>query len=177
MSSVVFCGSHCKSGNKVTLVSSSEDVVRLLLNVHLLVWKCFLFSCDLCLFSPFSFGPLSEVLLGKLQHVVLAVMQRSLIQISVSKLVQGNPLMIQKVDSNHRGAILSDHFSREADAPLWFDQFRALPWWTPRPRPRRRTLRTDPLLPAALPFGPTAATGSPGPRLGGRSQPEMSRSD
>lgn len=72
-----------------------------------------LFGGDLCLFSPFSSGPLSEVLLGKLQHVVLAVMQRSLIQISVSKPVQRNPLVIQKVDSNHRGATLFS--GREAD--------------------------------------------------------------
>lgn len=191
---VVLTANQVSLGKKVTLVSSSEVVVQLLLwqwppppstglETHF-IFLCLL-SCDVCLFSPFSAGSLSEVLLGKLQHVVLAVMQRSLIQISVSEPVQRNPLTIQKADSNQPGAISFYHFSRRQtqkkkkklkEAPLWFDQFRAQPWWTPRRRPRPRTLRTDPLLPAALLFGPTAATRSPGPRLGGRSRPERSRS-
>lgn len=48
------------------------------------------------LFSPLSFSALSEVLLGKLQQVVLAVVQRSFIQISISEPVQRNPLKIQQ---------------------------------------------------------------------------------
>lgn len=71
----------------------------------LLIFLCFR-GDDCCLFSPLSFGPLSEVLLGKLQHVILAVMQRSLIQVSISKPVQRNPLKIQKGDINHQGVIL-----------------------------------------------------------------------
>lgn len=60
----------------------------------------FIFLClcgeDLFLFSPFSSRPLSEVLLGKLQHVVLAVVQRSLIQVSIDEPIQRNPLLSQK---------------------------------------------------------------------------------
>lgn len=70
---------------------------------------------DCCLFSPLSFGPLSEVLLGKLQHVILAVMQRSLIHVSISKPVQRNPLKIQKGDINHQGVILFYSFCREVE--------------------------------------------------------------
>lgn len=134
------------------------------------------------LFSPFSSRPLSEVLLGKLQHVVLAVVQRSLIQVSVDKPIQRNSLLIQK-------AVITEvpfYFitlagkqmqkKKKKAAPLWFDQFRGQPLWTPRLWPQRRTPRTDPLLPAALLFCPAAATGSPGLRLGGRTQPGRSRS-
>lgn len=120
---VVLTANQVSLGKKVTLVSSSEVVVQLLLwqwppstgLETLFIFLC-LSSCDVCLFSPFSAGPLSEVLLGKLQHVVLAVMQRSLIQISVSEPVQRYSLTIQKADSNHPGAISFYHFSREADS-------------------------------------------------------------
>lgn len=47
------------------------------------------------LISPFPFSSLSEVLLGEFQHVVLAVLQQPLIQISINRAIQGNPLKIK----------------------------------------------------------------------------------
>lgn len=74
------------------------------------------------------------------------------------------------------GVTFTMRWTHRRNAPLWSGQFRAPPWWTPRRRPRPRTPRTDPLLPSAQPFGPAAATGSPGRRWGGRTQPGRSRS-
>lgn len=131
--------------------------------------------------SPFPAGRLSEVLLGKLQHVIFSVLQGTFIQISISKAINRDLLKGKEwqwkttwIQFDRKTSNL--YVCVSVSEPQSFDLSHAQPWWMLRRQRQLMTQRTVPLHLGAPTFGPVEVTGSQEERRDGRTRRGMRRS-